>query len=39
MLEDHGFDDVHPLIGGFDAWQEAGLPVEPRRQKATGQGI
>jgi rhodanese-related sulfurtransferase len=29
-LEDHGFTDVHPLIGGFDAWKEAGLPVEPK---------
>jgi rhodanese-related sulfurtransferase len=30
VLEEHGFDDVHPLIGGFDAWQQAGLPVEQK---------
>jgi rhodanese-related sulfurtransferase len=29
-LEEHGFDDVHPLIGGFDAWRDAGLPVEKK---------
>jgi rhodanese-related sulfurtransferase len=27
-LEEHGFEDIHPLIGGFDAWRQAGLPVE-----------
>jgi len=29
-LEDHGIRDVHPLVGGFDAWVDAGLPVEPK---------
>jgi rhodanese-related sulfurtransferase len=29
-LGEHGFDDVHPLIGGFEAWREAGLPVEKK---------
>lgn len=29
-LEEHGFDEVHPVIGGFDAWKEADLPVEPK---------
>jgi rhodanese-related sulfurtransferase len=29
-LESLGFDDVHPLIGGFDAWMDAGLPIEPK---------
>jgi len=30
VLEEHGFTDTHPLIGGFDAWQKANLPVEPK---------
>ena len=25
-----GFLNVHPLIGGFDAWGKAGYPVEPK---------
>jgi len=28
-LLQHGWNDVHKLIGGFDAYLEAGLPVEP----------
>jgi rhodanese-related sulfurtransferase len=27
-LREHGFSRVHPLNGGFAAWQQAGLPVE-----------
>jgi rhodanese-related sulfurtransferase len=30
FLSDRGFRDAHPLIGGFDAWQEAELPVESK---------
>jgi len=30
VLKDHGIPDVHPLAGGFDAWQKANLPVEPK---------
>ncbi len=29
-LADRGYRDVHALQGGFDAWVEAGLPLEPR---------
>jgi len=29
-LADRGFTDVHPLVGGFDAWLDAGYPVEPK---------
>jgi rhodanese-related sulfurtransferase len=29
-LAAHGFKNVHPLFGGFDAWQKAGLAVEPK---------
>ncbi len=28
MLHDKGYADVRPLLGGFDAWREAGFPVE-----------
>jgi rhodanese-related sulfurtransferase len=29
-LMDHGLKNVHPLYGGFDAWTEARLPVDPK---------
>lgn len=29
MLLNKGWNDVHKLTGGFDAYLEAGLPVEP----------
>lgn len=29
FLQKHGWNDVHKLVGGFDAYLEAGLPVEP----------
>jgi rhodanese-related sulfurtransferase len=29
MLIDRGFTVVRPLAGGFDAWVDAGYPVEP----------
>jgi rhodanese-related sulfurtransferase len=28
MLIDKGFQSVRPLAGGFEAWIEAGYPVE-----------
>lgn|GEM_PF-2356152 len=28
ILRQHGWDDVHPLVGGFNAYLQAGLPVE-----------
>jgi 3-mercaptopyruvate sulfurtransferase SseA len=28
----HGFKNVHPLFGGFEAWEKGGLPVEQRAQ-------
>jgi 3-mercaptopyruvate sulfurtransferase SseA len=27
---EHGWKNVHPLFGGFDAWQQAGLPLDPK---------
>ena len=35
---EHGFKDVHPLLGGFDAWRAAGLPVEPTEPVAPSPG-
>jgi rhodanese-related sulfurtransferase len=29
LLIDKGFTVVRPLAGGFDAWVDAGFPVEP----------
>ena len=29
-LLDHGLKNVHPLFEGFDAWTEAGLPVDAK---------
>jgi rhodanese-related sulfurtransferase len=25
-----GFTDVHALLGGYDAWEKAGYPLEPK---------
>jgi rhodanese-related sulfurtransferase len=30
VLLERGWSDVHALHGGFDAWQQAGYPVEPK---------
>jgi rhodanese-related sulfurtransferase len=30
VLEENGFSDAHAVIGGFDAWMDAGLPIEPK---------
>jgi len=27
---EHGYKNVHPLYGGFDAWRRAGYPTEPK---------
>jgi rhodanese-related sulfurtransferase len=29
-LIERGWKNVHPLYGGFEAWVNAGLPVEPK---------
>jgi rhodanese-related sulfurtransferase len=29
-LEEMGYKAAHPLIGGYQAWKAAGLPVEPK---------
>lgn len=29
-LANHGFKNVHPLFIGFEAWEKAGLPLEPK---------
>ena len=33
MLRQYGWDDVHPLLGGFNAYLRAGLPVEGIEKK------
>jgi rhodanese-related sulfurtransferase len=33
-LREHGFKDVRALQGGFDAWLQAGLPVEHKQKAA-----
>jgi len=30
ILEQHGYKDTHALVGGFDAWKDAGNPLEPK---------
>jgi rhodanese-related sulfurtransferase len=30
QLLEKGWKNVHPLYGGFDAWRDAELPVEPK---------
>jgi rhodanese-related sulfurtransferase len=35
QLLDHGLKNVHPLYGGFDAWQKAGYPVEQKEARST----
>jgi hypothetical protein len=27
---EHGWKNVHPLFGGFDAWEKAGLPLDAK---------
>jgi len=29
-LAERGWKNVHPLYGGFDAWVDAGLPVDSK---------
>lgn len=36
-LMEHGFKNVHPLFGGFEAWEKAALPVEPKSDEVTNQ--
>jgi rhodanese-related sulfurtransferase len=33
-LAARGVKEAHPLIGGFDAWKQAHLPVERIKSKA-----
>ena len=33
ILEEYDFPEIHILVGGFNAWRDAGLPLE---QKAVG---
>jgi rhodanese-related sulfurtransferase len=31
QLLDAGWTDARALLGGFDAWRQAGYPVEPKK--------
>ncbi|PYI58134.1 MAG: hypothetical protein DMC59_09205 [Verrucomicrobia bacterium] len=33
-LREHGYKNVWALQGGFRAWQNAGLPVDSKREAA-----
>jgi 3-mercaptopyruvate sulfurtransferase SseA len=33
-LEEYDFKDIHILVGGINAWRDAGLPLE--RKEADG---
>jgi len=33
-LLEHGWTNVRPLQGGFDAWRKAGYPTEPKPTSA-----
>jgi rhodanese-related sulfurtransferase len=35
ILEEYDFEEIHILVGGFNAWREAGLPLE-EKQPASG---
>jgi 3-mercaptopyruvate sulfurtransferase SseA len=30
---EHGFKNVHPLYGGFDAWRDAKAPLELKQER------
>ena len=34
-LLDRGFKNVHALYGGFDAWRDAGYPVESKETRSS----
>ncbi len=34
LLIEKGYEDVWPLLGGYDAWQSRGYPVEPSSASA-----
>jgi rhodanese-related sulfurtransferase len=31
ILEEYDFTDIHILVGGFNAWRDAGLPLEEKQ--------
>jgi len=32
-LQQHGWTNVRPLVGGFEAWRKAGYPTEPKASR------
>jgi 3-mercaptopyruvate sulfurtransferase SseA len=35
-LRDIGFTNTRALLGGFDAWERAGYPIEPKVDRKPG---
>ncbi len=31
ILEEYDFREIHILVGGFNAWRDRGLPLEPKK--------
>jgi 3-mercaptopyruvate sulfurtransferase SseA len=36
-LEEYDFKDIHILVGGINAWRDAGLPLEPKKSEVRSQ--
>lgn len=36
-LRNYGFSNTRALVGGFDAWESAGYPIEPKVDRKPGQ--
>ena len=36
ILEEYDFEDIHVLVGGFNAWRDAGLPLEQKAGSPEG---
>jgi 3-mercaptopyruvate sulfurtransferase SseA len=30
---EHGYTDVHPLVGGMNAWRDKGYPLVPKEEE------
>jgi hypothetical protein len=37
MLRERGYRHAHALRGGYDAWQQASLPAEPKQRLASAE--
>ena len=37
ILEEYDFPEIHILVGGFNAWRDAGLPLEKKQSALSTQ--